>query len=130
MFQTQQEVPTTSQGPASKPRQSGHSAGVPLPHPSLRRREIACGNWCCSTSIQHCCGPRLSKWTITHSVCSHSRRSGFVRTFSLTISVSGEMPCKLKPILLCQYDVYIFALLACHHVHLVKGSSKAALGFY
>lgn len=133
MFQDQQEVPQGARHCASMPHQSGHRAYVPTPHHSLRRREIAWGNWCCSTSIWHCFGPRLSKWTITHSLCSRSRRSGFVGTFSLTIStisvyVPGEMPSKLKPFLPCQNeDVYSFALLACHHTNVDKGSSEAAV---
>lgn len=119
MFQDQQEVPPRTRRSASTPHQSGHRAYVPTTHPSLHRREIAWGNWCCSTSIWHCFGPRLSKWTITHSVCSHSRRSGFVSTFSLTISsisvyVSEEMPSKLKPFLPYQYED--ITVLHCWHV--------------
>lgn len=70
MFEAWQEVPQRTRGSASTPHQSGHGAHVPTPHPSIRRREIAGGNCCCSTSIRHCFGPRLSKWTITLSVCS------------------------------------------------------------
>ncbi|KAK1892443.1 Chromatin-remodeling ATPase INO80, partial [Dissostichus eleginoides] len=47
--EAQQGVSKKPPGFSSTPHLSVHGAYVPTPHPSIHRREIAGGNWCCST---------------------------------------------------------------------------------
>ncbi|KAI4798054.1 hypothetical protein KUCAC02_023616, partial [Chaenocephalus aceratus] len=48
--EAQQGVSKKPPGFSSTPHLSVHGAYVPTPHPSIHRREIAGGNWCCSTA--------------------------------------------------------------------------------
>lgn len=127
MFQPKQGVPRWTWGFASRPRQNGHDAYAPTPHPSICRREIAGENWCCSTSIRHRFRLRPSKWTITSSVCSHSRRSGFVRGLLLESGVSQYM-CLEKCLINWSHFFHRCRLLHRGHfnfIHLDKTSRKA-----
>lgn len=100
-------------------------------HPGTSRREIAGGNCCCSTVVQHRCrrlGAQASGWAITPTATQAptpplSGRSGFDRRPSPTSSPSPPMRCDAFSQWECPLNGSCFSLLPCQLLLRCDGTS-------